>query len=45
MADQALLDTHALIWFSVAPEALSEQIPIITADEAFARFPGVTVLW
>lgn len=24
MADAALLDTHALLWYSVAPEALSE---------------------
>lgn len=45
MADQALLDTHALIWFSIAPEALSEQLPIVIADEAFAQLSGVTELW
>jgi predicted nucleic acid-binding protein len=43
--DGALLDTHAFNRLCIAPAALSEQLPIITGDEAFGRMPGVTVSW
>lgn len=45
MADDALLDTHAFIWFSVAPEALSETASAFMRDRSNRIYVSAVTAW
>ncbi len=45
MTDAALLDTHALLWYSVAPEALSETASEFMRDRSNRIYVSSITAW